>query len=281
MNDDMTLLASAYLDGDVTADERVRVEAEPALLAEVERLRYVRVMLADSEPSPISVRESLLANALDAWDRIPAPPTSLADRRRTTTNRRLLGAAAALVLVLAGGVVLQTVSSSTDNDSVSHSASDATNPSELAALAESTEKADAAIAADEMAPPALATADESTDADGAELDTGINDAAPPIETELEQLDTPEELGIFASDAIGAPQDPRVPAATSGSIDDRLTDTAATSVAALWPLCLGADSIVGPARYGSTNVVVGVDERLEMAIAYEAASCREVARAPLP
>ena len=42
MNDDLTLLASAYLDGDVTADERARVESDPQLLGEVERLRSVR-----------------------------------------------------------------------------------------------------------------------------------------------------------------------------------------------------------------------------------------------
>ena len=39
MTDDLTLLASAYLDGEATPDERARVEADPALLAEVERLR--------------------------------------------------------------------------------------------------------------------------------------------------------------------------------------------------------------------------------------------------
>ena len=278
MNDDLTLLASAYLDGDVTADERARVEADPALLVEVDRLRYVRVLLADVEPSSISVRESLLANALDAWDRVPAPPIPLAERRRPNTNRRLLGAAAALVLVLAGGIVLQTVSSGADDDSVTQSASEVTSAPEVAALAESTE-AETAIVADEVAPsapgPAIAAAD------GAELDTGINDAAPPTETELEQLDTPEELGIFASDAVGAPQDPEVPAATSESIDDRLTDSQATILAAQWPLCLGADYVVGPARYGTTSVVVGVDESRELAIAYEAADCHEVARARLP
>ncbi|HYN34792.1 MAG TPA: hypothetical protein VES40_19365 [Ilumatobacteraceae bacterium] len=279
MNDDLIPLASAYLDGDVTADERARVEADPVMLGEVERLRYVRMLLADCEPSPISVRESLLANAMDAWDRAPAPPTSLADRRRVTTNRRLLGAAAALVLVLAGGVVLQTFSAGTDDESASLSASDETTPPEVAALAESTDDAGATLTADEMAPapqlPAAATVPA-----GAELDTGINDAAPPTETDLEQLDTPEELGIFASDAVGAPQDPGVPAATSESIDERLTDEQAEILAAQWPLCLGADYVVGPARYQSTDVVVGVDERLELAIAYEA-NCREVARARLP
>lgn len=277
MNDELTLLASAYLDGDVTADERARVVADPALLGAVERLRYVRVLLANSEPSSISVRESLLANALDAWDRVPAPPTSLAQRRRANTNRRLLGAAAALALVLAGGIVLQTSSLGTNDDSASKSASDATNPPEVAALAESTD-AGAEIAADEVAPSAQMPAAAPTVPDDAGLDTGINDAAPPIETELEQLDTPEELAIFASDAVGAPQDPEVPAATSESIDDRAQTTI---LAAQWPLCLGADYVVGPARYGSKEVVVGVDESRQLAIAYEAANCREVARARLP
>ena len=36
---DAAELASAYLDGEATADERARVEADPILLAEVERLR--------------------------------------------------------------------------------------------------------------------------------------------------------------------------------------------------------------------------------------------------
>ena len=48
MNDDLTLLASAYLDGDVTADVRARVEADASLLAEVERLRNVRAALLDA-----------------------------------------------------------------------------------------------------------------------------------------------------------------------------------------------------------------------------------------
>ena len=67
MNDDLTLLASAYLDGDVTADERARVEADPELIAEVERLRYVKVLLADTEPSPISVELCSFLFAGQQW----------------------------------------------------------------------------------------------------------------------------------------------------------------------------------------------------------------------
>ena len=53
MNDDLTLLASSYLDGDVTADERALVETDPDALAEVERLRSVRALLGDVEPPMI------------------------------------------------------------------------------------------------------------------------------------------------------------------------------------------------------------------------------------
>jgi len=288
------------------------VETDPRLLAEVERLRYVRVLLADTEPSSISVRESLLANALDAWDRVPTAertgairdatprtlqrgvdpataaaaasitaPTSLADRRRTATNRRLLGAAAAIVLVLAGGIVLQTVSFGSDDDSASQNASDATIRSEVATL-ESADDAGAAIAADEASPSAqIPAAAATTLVGGAELDTGIDDAAPPTETDLEQLNTPQELAIFASDAVGAPRDPDVPAATSGSIDDRLTASQQAILELQLPLCLGADYVVGPARYGTTDVVVGIDESRDLALAYQAENCREVARARLP
>jgi len=302
MNDDLTLLASAYLDGDVTADERARVETDPELTAEVERLRSVRVLLADVEPSSIAVRESLLSNALEAWDRLPigertgaardatpvkrgigpataaaaatiTAPISLADRRRATVNRRLLGAAAAIVVVLAGGVVLQSAFSGNDDSSSSLSAPDATTSAE--ALTESPQDARTATAAGgEVAP-----ADAANDSGG--LDTGINNPAPPTETDLEQLNTPEELGIFASDAVGAPKAPDVPAATSGSIDDQLTQSQASILAVEWPLCLGADFVVGPARYGTVEVVVGVDESRALALAYVADSCLEVARARLP
>lgn len=288
MNDDLTLLASAYLDGDVTADERAQVETEPELTAEVERLRSVRVLLADVEPSSIAVRESLLSNALDAWDRLPIgertgaardatpAPISLADRRRATVNRRLLGAAAAIVVVLAGGMVLQTAFSGSDDSSASLSATpDATTSADAEALAESAPDARTATAAGD----AVAPADATDDSGG--LDTGINTPAPPTETDLEQLNTPEELAIFASDAVGAPQAPDVPAATSGSIDDQLSESQAAILDAQWPLCLGADYVVGPARYVTVEVVVAVDESRSLALAYLADSCREVARARLP
>ena len=222
------------------------------LLVEVERLRYVRVLLADVEPSSISVRESLLANALDAWDRVTR--TTHLTRRAPTRRTRTAGSWVPQRPSCSCSPVascLQTVSSGTDDDSATQSASDVTTRTRgrsarrIDRRRRSRDRRRRGGAVSTGSPPIAAS-------DGAELDTGINDAAPPTETELEQLDTPEELGIFASDAVGAPQDPEVPAATSESIDDRLTDSQATILAAQWPLCLGADYVVGPARYRTTE-----------------------------
>ena len=91
----------------------------------------------------------------------------------------------------------------------------------------------------------------------------------------------DQATIFASDAVDAPTSPDVPAATSAPIDDQLTATQATILEAELPLCLNVDYVVGPALYQGTEVVVGVDTSRDLALAYRAANCREVARAPLP
>jgi CII-binding regulator of phage lambda lysogenization HflD len=56
MNDDLTFLASAYLDGNITPAERVQVEGDIDLLAEVERLRQVRAVLGSTETTDFSPR---------------------------------------------------------------------------------------------------------------------------------------------------------------------------------------------------------------------------------
>ena len=204
MNDDLTLLASAYLDGDLTADERARVENDTEVLAEVDRLRSVRALLSDVEPQAISVREAQLATAFEVWDRLPerertaarrdstpagidaaavagaasvTAPTPLNSRRRSTrgtSTRWLTGAAAALVLVLAGGVALQLSSTASDDEASSEETS---SDAGAEALTESA-RADAADTGDstdsDLPAPAAEAADEAT----LELDTGIDNAAP-------------------------------------------------------------------------------------------------------
>ncbi len=305
MNDDLTLLASAYLDGDVTADERVRVEGDPDVLAEVDRLRSVRALLSDVEAPQISVREAHLAAALGAWERLPeaersgarrdvtpagidaaaaagaasvTAPTPLSSRRRTSrpsSTRWLTGAAAALVLVLAGGVALQ-LSTADDTDDAASSAEAEIDATE--ALAASGEAADPAAdrAADEVAP------DGGAGDTGVELDTGIDNAAPPGENVgLDELENLTDLADFAAAAVGAPVAPDVPAATSAPSDEELSESETFLAEAELPRCLGVDIIVGPAVYGGVPVVVGIDEGRNLAIAYRAATCAEVARVRLP
>lgn len=60
-------LASAYLDNEATPDERVRVEASPALLDLVASLKRVQVTMALSPTSTAGV-DAIIANALAASD---------------------------------------------------------------------------------------------------------------------------------------------------------------------------------------------------------------------
>lgn len=305
MNDDLTLLASAYLDGDVTADERARVDGDPEALAEVDRLRSVRVLLGDVEAPSISRREAHLSSALDAWNRLPdterigarrdrtpvgidaaavagaasvtAPTPSRKDRRRPTSTRWLTSAAAALVLVLAGGLAVQ-LGTSSDDDSTS---ADATIVDIEASSSGDAVAADERLSGDQ-GDDGLAPAGEATNEVTAELDTGVADPAPPGEgTGLDQLENLGDLADFAAAAVGAPVSPDTPAATSAASGDELSEAETFLADAEFPLCLGVDVIVGPAVYGDVPVVVGIDERRNQAIAYRAATCAEVARVRLP
>lgn len=66
-----SLLASAYLDGDATSDERALVETSPEAMAEVAEFSQLRDVLAATAPqASLSDREGHLAGALDVWERM-------------------------------------------------------------------------------------------------------------------------------------------------------------------------------------------------------------------
>ena len=80
--DDLVVeIASRYIDGDLSVDERARADADPAVLAWVERLAGVRAALA----APIAVdaadRDRAIVAALDAFRRRTRSP-ALADGPR-------------------------------------------------------------------------------------------------------------------------------------------------------------------------------------------------------
>ena len=139
-DDDLTILASAYLDGDVTADERAQVEASDELLLEVDRLRTVRAVRLDhssADAAPISTARNAPRHRARRLGPAPrqrtdrCPARLHADRRRRRRRgrvsrrcRRRLGArqkrrgpavaglarcgrCRPLIVVMAGGLVLR------------------------------------------------------------------------------------------------------------------------------------------------------------------------------
>ncbi len=234
MTDDLTLLASTYLDGEATPDERARVEADADLLAEVERLRTARATLLDArwfERPGDDAREAAIAAALAAWDvaeagrteTVPAgrrSPVVTFERRRTHT-RWLTAAAAAVVAVAGLGVIAaQSGGGGEDESSTAFDAASASTEAPADAASEFTEQGGPpSAAADTLAGSGVAADDAAGDADSAAVaeEAQSPDAteapAAPEETALSQLaaqptalavmQTPEDLGVAAADAKAA------------------------------------------------------------------------------
>jgi hypothetical protein len=99
-------LASAYVDGELDASGRARVESDPTLLAEVAALREIRAAVADL-PTPEldhARRDAAIKAALATADSNVVPFT------RPTGHRwvgAVLGVAAAVLLVLFGAAVVR------------------------------------------------------------------------------------------------------------------------------------------------------------------------------
>ena len=98
-------LASAYLDGAASSDERTRAEADPQVMAVVARLRRVRHTVGRPVLIDHDVREQALAAVLAAFPEPVGVVRSL-DSRRRHRLAPLLGIAAAAVLVAGVGVAL-------------------------------------------------------------------------------------------------------------------------------------------------------------------------------
>ncbi|MAT05705.1 MAG: hypothetical protein CL424_11760 [Acidimicrobiaceae bacterium] len=122
MMHDPDTLASAYLDGELTDEDRRAAEADPAVMAEVERLRAVRVELGAVEPPSDTARESAIGAAMAAYHERFGGAAATHDEqvdehdeaqddvvvpfvRRIASPQWLGVAAAAVVLVVAVGVV--------------------------------------------------------------------------------------------------------------------------------------------------------------------------------
>ena len=206
-----SLLASAYLDGTATVDERALVETSPEALADVEAFSQVRTVLSATAPtSSLSEREAHLAGALDVWERMsdlersgemtPAAgvdaaaaaalitPTSTSEGRRNRGARSggkrsfgasqwFLGAAATLVVVAGAAAVFRGVL--TDNDTTNDVALEQ--------------------AADEGVELSEVEANEALEVEGGNVGTDVV-VDPEIIADEAQAD-PEGGGLFPEDEV--------------------------------------------------------------------------------
>lgn len=272
MNDELPDLASAYLDGEVTADERAAVETDRELLADVERLRQVRAIVADIDPPSISVREQHLAAALGAWDRLPdrerlsaatgneTAPDSLAaagvaamstpvsiERRRSRWTRPLLAAAATVAVVAAGAVVVGVLDGERDDaDDIAVDGAATDEPS-----------------GDEAAGESGATRDELAARAGEEFAGGDDEAdvaveAPLAEEGAESVDAATQAVVeselageeAAGPVIGGPE---APPPDGGELDVLETPDELAAFAAF-----ALDAPAGPDAEDVTEDVAGDD-----------------------
>jgi hypothetical protein len=200
-------LASAYLDDQVTAAERARVEATPDLGALVASMRGVKSLVAAVPAATDTVREAAIAAALAEFDG-SSNVVSLADRRHWPT--RVLTAAAAVLLVGVVGVSVlpdtaednkETASLDTEPKFEAQTADEAVGAAVPETAAGEIFAMDAALAIDdpqqllELAEPAAVDVDPSnTSADG----------APPaaqraVSNNVEALDCMTGSQVFLAD----------------------------------------------------------------------------------
>ena len=128
MNDEQYLLANAYVDGELSADERALAETDPDVMSEVGILLSLQTRLRKVDPPSASARESALTAAMAVFPGVearPAPPINAAVSnpvpvRRRPAYARYLGLAAAVVGIgLLGAVLVTGLRSGADDDSAS------------------------------------------------------------------------------------------------------------------------------------------------------------------
>lgn len=165
-----TELVSAVLDGEATAAEVARVEADPELRSRLERLRTVaeHVSAADSPPPGLADRaiDGALAHLEIPTIHPSAPPVDELSARRAASARRfapLLAAAAAIVVVAVGAIAIANLDS--DTQDTASAGLETAGQSADAPNAEESERggSDASSAAD--AAPAEAPDDAATTSD--------------------------------------------------------------------------------------------------------------------
>jgi hypothetical protein len=289
MTPEQYLLASAYLDGELTAEERRLAEADPAVMAEVEALRALRVELADVEPATAEARESAIAAAMavfsagagvDAAASLPtAVPSRVVPFKPRPAYGRYLGIAAAVIGVgLLGTVIINSGRGSDDTSS---------DAAELPSIERNMVEDAPAVtdaAADEPADePADLAAEMVTAGDAADdmADMAVTTDAPasaPAEADVPAATTPADPSLPADDVlIIAAEDiiARREAGTLGATPDtRCTVPDAPNAFVLDEVELGTE-------LGSVDLFLAIDDTTRTVYGIDPESCVVLVDAPLP
>lgn len=274
--DDPDELASALVDGLLSADAAEQAQRNPAVMRRVEEIMQVRAMLRAAPPATPAARDAALDAALAAFsgttaattptDRPqhlrPVPATSRPPRRAATWL-----AAAAGIAVL--GLVAVGIAGQTGDDDAETAESDA-----------------AEIQAEEPMPDAPASTGEAEGSDSEELDDAAGDsgAAPNASTEestavtdLGSVDEVEELEGAVRDSVDAGAGRT---SEEASPDGSVTTSLCAGLSISGDPERGTATFTATASYQGSEVVVHVydlDGELQLVATDE--SCSDVVDVP--
>ena len=199
MNDQQYFLANAYLDGELTAEERRIAEADPEVMTEVELLRALQSRLRDAPAPTDRARESAIATAMAEFSAVQTDSASSA--RSTDTGPELstvpfrprpayakyLGIAAAVVAVAGLGIIVSVANRGDDDSS-----------GDAASVAEVTTESGAALT--EAVPAADDSAEALAESEMVGGD-GIEDAVAAARDEAAESDMMEQAAEVPADDV--------------------------------------------------------------------------------
>lgn len=313
MNDDQYLLASTYVDGELTADQRELAESDPDVMSEVDRLLDLQTQLRSVEPPSAEAREVAIGAAMAEFSALasrPAPPinakTTTVQFRRRPAYARYLGIAAAVVAVAMLGFVVATGvrPGATDDDSSSDAALDvaaeqpADEPASEPAAGDFDRdliESDGAFA-DDMA-EGDATAEAAAPAAELDADTGSSADEPAAEAADEAADEPAQE---PADAASEPADEAELGTVPPEFDADLPLATANELGAYGAYLLGLTTsnmlpptpetscpqqvILGSTQYLfdglPIDVLIAVDDQLRTVTAVHPDTCEALVVGPL-
>ncbi len=287
MNDDELPMraetASAYLDGELAAAERIAAASDADTMALVDSFAQVRAALADVAPVDDDTRSSAIAAALAEFDgqRSTAPIAAAVatvtplQQRRMRSYRLVTGVAAALVI----GVVAVAVINSTGDDSKSSSANEAVVP--LGAETADSAQTPALKVSDTEA---AAGATEAAATPAAATPTAGGSSSGSSATTVPEVDNPAELAQYATDLSGetstttaspaATEHPTTAVAASSTATPQVAPSPASATAYQPPACVPSyDTVLGPISVKGTAAFAVRDTSAGMLRAIDAVDCQ--------